>query len=118
MKKTRGRRSRSCRVVPEHHSKQHGWFDAKKTEEKLSHGLDRTKCRDTQISQHGCKESGRVDLEEAFVGMPTSKRPQIDDVRYLRIPNKILKGASHEEIFFSCRNDQRLSHRKILVMDE
>jgi hypothetical protein len=36
-----------------------------KREEKLSHGLD-TKCRDTQISKHGCKESGRANLEEAL----------------------------------------------------
>jgi hypothetical protein len=33
---------------------------------KLRHGLDRTKCGDTQISKHGCKESGRADLEEAL----------------------------------------------------
>jgi hypothetical protein len=33
---------------------------------KLSHGLDRTKCRDTQISQHGYKESGRADLREVL----------------------------------------------------
>jgi hypothetical protein len=32
-----------------------------KREEKLSHGR-----RDTQISQRGCKESGRVDLKEAL----------------------------------------------------
>jgi hypothetical protein len=37
-----------------------------KKEEKLSHGLDLTKCRDTQISKHGCKESGRADLREAL----------------------------------------------------
>jgi hypothetical protein len=37
-----------------------------KKRRKLSHGLDRTKCRDTQISKHGCKESGRADLEEAL----------------------------------------------------
>jgi hypothetical protein len=37
-----------------------------KKEKKLSHGLDRTKCRDTQISKHGCKESGRANLEEAL----------------------------------------------------
>jgi hypothetical protein len=24
------------------------------------------KCRDTQISKHGCKDSGRADLEEAM----------------------------------------------------
>jgi hypothetical protein len=36
-----------------------------KKRRKLSHGLD-TKCRDTQISKHGCKESGRADLEEAL----------------------------------------------------
>jgi hypothetical protein len=45
---------------------QHGWFDAPKREEKLKHGLDRTKCRDTQISKHGYKESGRADLDEAL----------------------------------------------------
>jgi hypothetical protein len=37
-----------------------------KKRRKLSHGLDRTKCRYTQISKHGCKESGRADLEEAL----------------------------------------------------
>jgi hypothetical protein len=37
-----------------------------KEKKKLSHGLDRSKCRDIQISQHGCKESGRADLEEAM----------------------------------------------------
>jgi hypothetical protein len=47
-----------------------------KKRRKLGHGLDRTKCRDTQISEHRCKESGRTDLKEAFVGVPTSKRPQ------------------------------------------
>jgi hypothetical protein len=30
--------------------------------------------------------------------MPTSKRPQIDDVQYLRIPSKVLKGTSNEEV--------------------
>jgi hypothetical protein len=35
-----------------------------KREEKLSHGLDYPMCRDNQISQHGCKESGRADLKE------------------------------------------------------
>jgi hypothetical protein len=28
----------------------------------------------------------------------TSKRPQVDDVQYPRVSNKILKGASHEEV--------------------
>jgi hypothetical protein len=28
----------------------------------------------------------------------TSERPQVDDVQYLRVSNKILKGASHEEV--------------------
>jgi hypothetical protein len=37
-----------------------------KKRRKLSQGLDRTKCRGTQISQHGCKESGGADLEEAI----------------------------------------------------
>jgi hypothetical protein len=69
-----------------------------KKRRKLSHGLGRTKCRDTQISKHGCKKSSRADLKEAIVGMPTSKRPQIHDVQYLRIPSRILKGASHEEV--------------------
>jgi hypothetical protein len=31
--------------------------------------------------------------------MSTSKRPQVDDVQYPRIPNRVLKGASHEEVF-------------------
>jgi hypothetical protein len=30
--------------------------------------------------------------------VPTSKRPQIDDIQYPRISNGILKGASHEEV--------------------
>jgi hypothetical protein len=27
------------------------------------------------------------------------KRPQVDDVQYPRVSNKILKGASYEEVF-------------------
>jgi hypothetical protein len=30
--------------------------------------------------------------------VPTSKRPQINNVQYLRIPSRILKGVSHEEV--------------------
>jgi hypothetical protein len=30
--------------------------------------------------------------------VPTSKRPQIDDVQYSRIPIKISKGALHENV--------------------
>jgi hypothetical protein len=30
--------------------------------------------------------------------VPTSKRPQIDNVQYPRISNRMLKGASHEEV--------------------
>jgi hypothetical protein len=30
--------------------------------------------------------------------VPTSKGPQIDDVQYPRIPNKILKSVSHEKV--------------------
>jgi hypothetical protein len=30
--------------------------------------------------------------------VPTSKRPQINDVQYLRIPTRILKGALNEEV--------------------
>jgi hypothetical protein len=30
--------------------------------------------------------------------VPTSKRPQINDVQYPRIPSRILKGAPHEEV--------------------
>jgi hypothetical protein len=30
--------------------------------------------------------------------VPTSKRPQINDAQYLRIPSKVLKGALNEEI--------------------
>jgi hypothetical protein len=59
------------------------------------------KCRDIKISQHGCKESGRANLEEAFVGVPTSKKPQISNVQYLRIPSRILKRTSHEKVFYS-----------------
>jgi hypothetical protein len=28
----------------------------------------------------------------------TSKRPQVDDAQYPRIPSKVLKGASNEEV--------------------
>jgi hypothetical protein len=31
--------------------------------------------------------------------VPTSKRPQIIYAQYLRIPSRILKSASHEEVF-------------------
>jgi hypothetical protein len=30
--------------------------------------------------------------------VPTSKRPQINNVQYPRIPSKILKGTPHEEV--------------------
>jgi hypothetical protein len=30
--------------------------------------------------------------------VPTLKRPQINDVQYPRIPSRILKGVSHEEV--------------------
>jgi hypothetical protein len=30
--------------------------------------------------------------------MPTSKRPQINNAQYSRIPSKVLKGASNEEV--------------------
>jgi hypothetical protein len=30
--------------------------------------------------------------------VPTSKRPQVDDVQYPRMPSRILKGASNEEV--------------------
>jgi hypothetical protein len=30
--------------------------------------------------------------------VPTSKRPQVDDVQYPRVSNRILKGALHEEV--------------------
>jgi hypothetical protein len=30
--------------------------------------------------------------------VPTSKRPQINNAQYLRIPNKVLKCASHEGV--------------------
>jgi hypothetical protein len=30
--------------------------------------------------------------------VPTSKRPQINDVQYPRIPDRILKGASNERV--------------------
>jgi hypothetical protein len=31
--------------------------------------------------------------------MPTSKRPQINYAQYPRIPSKILKDATYEEVF-------------------
>jgi hypothetical protein len=30
--------------------------------------------------------------------VPTSKRPQIYNAQYLRIPRKVLKGTSNEEV--------------------
>jgi hypothetical protein len=33
-----------------------------------------------------------------LVGVPNSKRPQVDDVQYPRVPIRILKGTSHEEV--------------------
>jgi hypothetical protein len=33
-----------------------------------------------------------------LVGVPTSKRPQFNDVQYPRIPSRILKDASREEV--------------------
>jgi hypothetical protein len=30
--------------------------------------------------------------------MPTSERPQINNAQYPRIPSRILKGASNEEV--------------------
>jgi hypothetical protein len=30
--------------------------------------------------------------------VPTSKRPQINNAQYSRIPSKVLKGASNEEV--------------------
>jgi hypothetical protein len=51
-------------------------------------------------------ESGRADLKEAFVGVPTSKRPQINYAQYPRIPSKVLKGSSHEKFFYSGRDCQ------------
>jgi hypothetical protein len=30
--------------------------------------------------------------------MPTSERPQINNAQYPRIPSKVLKGASNEEV--------------------
>jgi hypothetical protein len=40
-----------------------------------------------------------TDLKEALVGMTTSKKPQINVAQYPRILSRILKGASHEEVF-------------------
>jgi hypothetical protein len=37
-----------------------------KKRRKLSNDFDRMKCRDTQISERGCKVSGRADLKEAL----------------------------------------------------
>jgi hypothetical protein len=33
-----------------------------------------------------------------LIGMPTSKRPQIINGQYPRIPSRILRGASNEEV--------------------
>jgi hypothetical protein len=33
-----------------------------------------------------------------LVGMPTSKSPQLNDFHYPRIPSRILKGVSYEEV--------------------
>jgi hypothetical protein len=47
-----------------------------------------------------------ADLREAFVGVPTLKRPQIINVQYPRIPSRILKNMSHEEVFYSLQNQR------------
>jgi hypothetical protein len=39
-----------------------------------------------------------VPTSRGLVGVPTSKRPQVDDVQYPRVSNRILKGASYEEV--------------------
>jgi hypothetical protein len=44
-------------------------------------------------SEHSCKESGRADLREAFVGVSTSKRPQINNAQYQRIPSKVFEDV-------------------------
>jgi hypothetical protein len=41
-----------------------------------------------------------------LIDVPTSKRPQIINVQYPRIPSKVSKGTSHEEFLCSGRNDQ------------
>jgi hypothetical protein len=94
-----------------------------KEKKKLRHGLDRTKCRDTQISQHSCRESGRADLKEAFVGMPTLKRSRINNAQYSRIPSQVLKGTLNEEVVDSVVAEVamsgvggRRSHRKMLIV--
>jgi hypothetical protein len=38
--------------------------------------------------------------------MPTSKRSQIDDVQYPRIPSRILKGGSYKEVVDYVVNDE------------
>jgi hypothetical protein len=73
----------------------HGWFDAKK-EEKLSHGLNR---RSVETPRSPC-------IAARSLAGPTSRRPcrradlkeASNQPQYLRIPNKILKGTSHEEV--------------------
>jgi hypothetical protein len=40
-----------------------------------------------------------------LVGVTTSKMHQIINVQYLRIPSKILEGASHGEVLCSGRNE-------------
>jgi hypothetical protein len=52
--------------------------------------------------------------------VPTSKRPYINDVQYPRIPNKVLKGASYEEVindeaWRSNANLERLECRDIQI---
>jgi hypothetical protein len=37
-------------------------------------------------------------VARSLVGMPTSKRPQINNAQYPRIPSKVLKDASNEEV--------------------
>jgi hypothetical protein len=36
--------------------------------------------------------------EGGFVGVPTSKRPQINNAQYPRIPSKVLKVMSYEKV--------------------
>jgi hypothetical protein len=46
--------------------------------------------------------------------VPTSKRPQINDVQYPRIPCGVLKGASHEEVVID-KTDEEMVEMNIDV---
>jgi hypothetical protein len=118
-RKIRERWRRTRRVVPEHWSRQHGWFDAQKREEN----------RVMVLIERSVETPRSLSMAARSLAGPTSRRPcrradlnrpQVDDVHYPRVSNRILKGASHEEVFrggwncrrWSCRSDVDLERKE------